>query len=321
MEYIKSQQPKTFEHSDQQMRHYPDNPNCPHNVADGTCLCVSQGAKYVKSCIENQFPGASQQHEIHEQDAPFHKSANKHSRESAYSIIAEPLEPSIELAYRFAGVWHCIHNTRVMLWLMLKDIAAQCGLVTSLQRAMAVIGLHYIRVSADRKPRREANLESAISDENERARAVVASSEDRDRNTKASMDGTELVQVFENFHQICDAMEAAAQDSAEKLKFVRWRTPVQRALAAFNEGTAVALADIWTQNRSSSIGKFRTFCDEIMSIPASAGLPYATREYLAILPIHYLAEESHFQAKASRMYDEYGVAPGSGSDATTEMVI
>ena len=77
-----------------------------------------------------------------------------------------------------------------------------------------------------------------------------------------------------------------------------------------------ALADIWTTNRSEEL----TFVDEMMTIPASAGLPYVVREYLAILPIHYLAEPTHLQGMSSSIWEQYGVAPGSMTDATTEMV-
>lgn len=56
LEYIKSKQPKTFTHCDDQLRYYPDNKNCSHDVANGTCLCVSQGAKYLQAQILQAYP-------------------------------------------------------------------------------------------------------------------------------------------------------------------------------------------------------------------------------------------------------------------------
>ncbi len=97
---------------------------------------------------------------------------------------------------------------------------------------------------------------------------------------------------------------------------------MQQALTAFNKGTAIALADVWLSNRAVEMGdKFRTFANEIGGISKGCGLPYVSREYLAILPIHWLCEPDHLQAHASALFELYGVSPGSGTDATTEMVI
>jgi hypothetical protein len=317
--YIQSKQPKTFTHSPDQLRSYPDNPECSHDVLNKTCLCVSQGAKYIKDKIEATYPEESKVYACCDTKAPFHAAATKLSREHAYSIVDQPLLPMISSDVRMPGIWHCTHNCRVMLWLMCKDISCQCGVIPGLQSAMNSIGLGQIRVSADKKPRKEANIEGQVSAENAAVNALTAK-EDAERNTKSSMQGTELEKVFDNFARIVDHLEDNAQDDESKLKLRRWRAPVERALHAFNEGCKVALADIWTHNRADELGHFRTFVDELMSIPTSAGLPYQVREYISILPVHYLAEPSHLQAKASAMYEQFGVAPGSGTDAATEMV-
>lgn len=322
LEHIKQQQPKTFAHSNDQMRAYPDNPDCPHDVKGETCLCISQGAKFVRDEIKTKFPVESQQFPVHAQEpCPFHKEQVKLSKQHAYSIVTDPLLPLIPLLLRLAGIWHCTHNVRVMLWLMLKDIATQCGVIPALQQSMDEIDLGHVRVTADKKKRREANIEEQIRLENVASAEAISKEEEKNsRNTKSSMNGKELVIVFDAFDRILANMNSTASDECERLKLQRWGEPVRRALTAFNEGCRTALADIWTTNRSDELSKFRTFVDEMMTIPASAGLPYVVREYLAILPIHYLSEPTHLQGMSSSIWEQYGVAPGSMTDATTEMV-
>jgi len=318
--YIKQMQPNTFVHSEQQPRCYPANPACPHDVKNHTCLCVDKCAEYVHSEVAKAFPVDIDQHELHAQDAPFHKLQTKISREYAYSCCCMPLMPDIPADHRLPGIWHATHNTRVMMWLMVKDICAQCGVVPALQQSLVDVGLPHIKVSADKKPRKQANIEDQITNENLAAAVAISKEEDTVRNKRSAMNGKELVTVFENFETVVAKMHASTEDACEKLKLERWEPPFRRALTAFNKGCEVALADLWPTNRSAELSYFRTFVDEIMNIPASAGLPYVVREYLAILPIHYLAEPSHLQGMSCNIYDQHGVAPGSGSDATTEMV-
>lgn len=164
--------------------------------------------------------------------------------------------PDIPLARRVPGPWHCTHNVRVMMWIMLKDIACQCGVLLTLQAAMASIGLGNIAVTADKKPRKAANIEHMVNTENEAAAAEVGKQEADSRTTKASMTGVELQKVFKNFAKIFKAMLGATngEDSvAEKLMLQRWGAPFTLALAAFNEGCKVLLADLWPINRSTEL--------------------------------------------------------------------
>ena len=319
--YIKQQQPKTFMHGQEQMRAYPDNAACPHDVEGQTCLCMSKGAEYVQQQISQKYPNEAAVHAITSQTAPFHSHANKLCKEHSYSIVAPALMPDIPLELRMPGPWHCTHNIRVMMWLMCKDIACQSGVLSALQAVMASIGLGNITVTADKKPRRVANIEQAITDENAAAALVIDKQEGDSRTSKAGMDGTELVKVFENFSKILTAMKAGAKDAGELLKLDRWGPPFTLALAAFDEGCKVLLADLWPTDRSAELAHFRTFFDRIMDIPDSAGLPYPVREYLAILPIHWLCEPSHVERTAHSIHGQFGVAMGTGTDAATEVTM
>ena len=64
-----------------------------------------------------------------------------------------------------------------------------------------------------------------------------------------------------------------------------------------------------------------TFVDEMMTIPNNAGLPYPVRDYLAILPIHWLTDPKHVERMACGIYDDYGVTMGTRTDATTEVIV
>ena len=219
--YIKSQQPNTFAHGQEQMRAYPDNPNCPHDVEGKTCLCMSQGAQYVQDKISQLYPAEAAVTPITCQTADFHKHANKLCNQHSYSIVDQPLMPDIPLARRVPGPWHCTHNVRVTMWIVLKDTACQCGVLLTLQAAMASIGLGNIAVTADKKPRKAANIEHMVNTENEAAAAEVGKQEADSRTTKASMTGVEVQKVFKNFAKIFEAMLAAADDEAEELKLKR----------------------------------------------------------------------------------------------------
>jgi hypothetical protein len=169
--------------------------------------------------------------------------------------------------------------------------------------------------------RKECNIEAMISEEN--AAAQKRSIEDdakTDCAKTAGMDGKELVIVMANLSVLIGHFKSAVKAEFEK-PLERWERSVTDALIAFDQGVAIALADMWETNRAAEMGAyFRTFADEIANISKGCGLPYVSREYLAILPIHWLCEPDHLQAQASKLYEAWGVAPGSGTDATTEMV-
>jgi hypothetical protein len=318
---IKQMTPNAF-HGDCQLRSYPASATCDHNVAAGTCFCVDKGAEYVQDYIDTIHEEHCEDFAPTDQHAPFHKAVVTQSREHTYSIVAPPLLKHIPMWLRFPGIWHCCHNTRQMFWIMFKDAAGAYGVIPKLQAAMVAIGLKHIKVAAMGKPRKEANIEAAISAENAAAlKKAVDEEAKEDCNQRAGMDGNELEIVMDNLDVILGHFKSGVAP-ANSNAFERWGASVTRALKAFNKGTAIALADLWETNRAAEMGeKFRTFADEICGIDKSCGLPYVSREYLAILPIHWLCEPDHLQAQASKLFETYGVAPGSGTDATTEMVI
>eukprot|EP00656_Telonema_subtile_P026177 TRINITY_DN2815_c0_g1_i3.p2 TRINITY_DN2815_c0_g1~~TRINITY_DN2815_c0_g1_i3.p2 ORF type:complete len:110 (-),score=4.14 TRINITY_DN2815_c0_g1_i3:5-334(-) len=66
---------------------------------------------------------------------------------------------------------------------------------------------------------------------------------------------------------------------------------------------------------------FRGWADQIGDeMGPKIGMPYNGKDYLSILPVHWLCEPDHLELSASLLWEEHGVAPGSGTDATTEMV-
>ena len=304
-----------------QLRSYPADPNCKHDVEGGTCFCVDKGAEHIQEYIDTVHEDISADFKATDQNAPWHKDVMKLTRENTYSILAEPLLKHISISMRFPGIWHCCHNTRQMLWLMLKDVAAVYGIIPALQAAMKAIGLDHIQVAAAKKPRKECNMEAMITEENAAAQKKAIDEEAKTDCAKtAGMDGKELVIVMANLKVIIGYFESAVKPEFQK-PLERWAPSVTAALAAFDEAAAIALADMWETNRAAEMGeKFRTFADEIANISKGSGLPYVSREYLAILPIHWLCEPDHLQAQASTLYESWGVAPGSGTDATTEMV-
>lgn len=141
-----------------QLRSYPADPNCKHDVEGGTCFCVDKGAEYIQEYIDTEHEDTSEDFKATDQNAPWHKDVMKLTRENAYSILAAPLLKHIPMHMRFPGIWHCCHNTRQMLWLMIKDVAAVYGVIPGLQAAMKAIGLEQIQVSATRKPRYPSHL-------------------------------------------------------------------------------------------------------------------------------------------------------------------
>ncbi len=321
VETMRHLEPKSF-HGDSQLRSHPVDEKCEHDVDAGTCFCIDKGAEYIQEYVDTVHEQDCEDFQVTDQHAPFHAAVIKLTRDNTYSIVAPPLLKHVPLALRFPGIWHCCHNTRQMLWIMIKDAAAVYGVIPALQEGMQAIGLQCIKVAATNKPRKEVNMEAWISEENQAAQKRAVDEEAKnDRCQYAGMDGKEVAIVMHNFGVI-QGFLARAVTPAYKNQLDRWGASVRQALNAFDAGAAIALADVWATNRATEMGEhFRTFADAIANISKGCGLPYLSREYLAILPIHWLCEPDHLQAHASNLYETWGIAPGSGTDGTTEMVI
>ena len=138
---------------------------------------------------------------------------------------------------------------------------------------------------------------------------------------RTSMDGVELNRCLANFTTLAEAMSAAVP-AAQKERIKRWRVTMEKAITAFNRGAAIALADIWHIDKSAAMGEaFREWNDTIIDgLGPECGLPYLGREYVNILPAHWLTEPDHLEQFSSQLWQEHGVLPGSGSDAVMEMV-
>lgn len=320
LEQMQQRAPTAFK-GDSQLRSYPADPTCNHDVQAGTCFCVDKGAEFIESFLRVNHEADLELFSCTNQAAPFHAAVMNLAQQNTYSIVAHPLLACISIGMRFAGNWHCPHNTRVMIWVMCKDAAGQYGVLPALQEALEEIGLKHIKVSSKYKPRKEVNMEAEIAAENRAAKNAIEEEEAKDGNRqRLSMDGKELVKVMINFPVVIAKMLAMVKPP-ETTKCERWAHIMLRALTAFNAGVAILAADMWLTNRASEMGAhFRDFADHIASIGKGCGLPYVSREYLAILPIHWLCEPDHLQQKAHDCYEAYGVAPGAMSDATTEMV-
>ena len=318
---MKHMRPDEAFRGDSQLRSYPANPDCDHDCKSSTCFCVDKGAEFIQNYIEEEHAEHAEEFSSTDQQAPFHKKVNEQAKEHTYSIVAEPLLPRIQLEHRLPGIWHCTHNTRQATWIMIKDAADAYGVLSQLRTAMASLGLPHIKVSAVARPKKECNLQALVDAENIAANQTIVDEEAKTTcNFRAGMDGTELEKVIDGFEVVVAHLEGGVQPEHAR-EFQRWSTSVLAALAGFKAGTAIALADVWLHNRAAEMGAhFRTFANEISGISKGCGLPYVPREYLAILPIHWLCEPDHLEAHASKMFESFGVAPGSGTDATTEMV-
>ena len=102
----------------------------------------------------------------------------------------------------------------------------------------------------------------------------------------------------------------------------RHALPISKKRRRARSPLSDALADIWLIDRRHEMGQhFRTWIDVIIvDMGPQIGLPYHGRSYIDILPAHYVHEPDHLEAHSSSTWQKYGVAPGSGTDATMEMV-
>ena len=134
----------------------------------------------------------------------------------------------------------------------------------------------------------------------EAARLKALTEEERNQGVKhMAMDGMELTKVIEDFEVLANTM-AGGVPTSEQGRFSKWRTAMKKALDAFNKGAALALADIWHEDKSAEMGEhFRTWFDTVVDeMGPEVGLPYLGREYVNILPCHWLAEPDHLPAPA-----------------------
>jgi hypothetical protein len=306
-----------------ELRAYPANPDCTHDVENHTCFCIDKQAEYLQDKIEELFADdVADGWTTTCQDAPFHAKVVEISREYCYNTVAHPILPNIALPRRVPGIWHCLHNSRHALWLLIKDAASTYFVIDALQDAITSLGLIQIRVTATKKVKGK-NIEAIMTEEAEDTRAKIESEESKQECAKRlGMNGNELELVIGSFDQLVSAMGSRVQP-ANKLRFSRWSESMASAITSFNAGAAIALADMWATNRAHEMGEhFRAFVDHLVDgIGPGCGLSYLSREYTSILPIHWISEPDHLEAHASAMYEELGVSPGSGTDATMEMVI
>lgn len=265
-------------------------------------------------------------------DAPFHKLVVKVAKENTYSIIADPLLQHIPWDLRVPGIWHCMHNCRTAMWILLKDAANKYGAACreGLKRAMGKLGLGKIKVAATNRPKKlgpgfenSSHIEYLIlheQSEPDRVKAVEAEVKNEGCE-RTAMDGQELEKVMKNIGAVLKGMEEGV-GAANKERFADFKTAMHSALTSFNLGAEVALADIWLTDRSHEMGQhFRAWINVIIDdMGPQIGLPYHGRSYIDILPAHYVHEPDHLEAHSSSTWQKYGVAPGSGTDATMEMV-
>lgn len=165
------------------------------------------------------------------------------------------------------------------------------------RRSRTYIGLHNFKVAAVERPKKGgegfnpgANIEQVLTYEAERLRLEAVALENKTSgNMRTSMNGEEIKHLFDNIGGVLDKL-AAAVEVDERLRFDRWAQAFRKAVNSFNKGIAIALADIWHENRSAEMGShFREWADAIIDETGEqVGLPYKGREYLAILPAHWL---------------------------------
>jgi hypothetical protein len=126
VETMRHLEPKSF-HGDSQLRSHPVDEKCEHDVDAGTCFCIDKGAEYIQEYVDTVHEQDCEDFQVTDQHAPFHAAVIKLTRDNTYSIVAPPLLKHVPLALIFPGIWHCCHNTRQMLWIMIKDAAAVYG--------------------------------------------------------------------------------------------------------------------------------------------------------------------------------------------------
>ena len=146
---------------------------------------------------------------------------------------------------------------------------------------------------------------------------------EEDRNdgcARTSMDGMELIKVTKSFNQIVNKMEEVGIPNPSQFRWDGFKVAMHKALAAFNAAAALALADLWEEDKSHEMGEnFRRWADAIIDdLGPEVGLPYAGRSYLDILPAHWLCEKDHLEQHARENWLTFGVSPGVNSDAPCE---
>lgn len=306
---------------DTQLRCYPADPKCKHRIAQGECFCVDKCAQYMQAKVEVNYEEQVAAGWLTTQaDAPFHKLVVKVAKENTYSIVADPLLQHIPWHLRVPGIWHCCHNCRTAMWILLKDAANKYGTGAreGLKKAMTKLGLGKIKVAATTRPKKlgpgfenTSHVEYLIlheQSEPDRVKAVEAEVKNEGCE-RTSMDGQELEKVMNNIVMILQCMEEGVEARVKDL-FDEFSSAFCEALTSFNKGVEVALADIWPTDRSAEMGQhFRQWVDVVIDqLGPQVGLPYHGRSYIDILPAHYIHEPDHLQAHSSRMWQEYGVS-------------
>ena len=109
-----------------QLRAYPADPNCAHNVSGGKCFCTDKCADHMNACVEEWAEDCPDNDGAEwvstDQAAPFHKSVVDVAKKCTFSTVADPLCKNIPQKRRTAGIWHCVHNCRTAMWILLKDM-------------------------------------------------------------------------------------------------------------------------------------------------------------------------------------------------------
>jgi hypothetical protein len=311
-----------------EVRYYPNDADCAHDVDEGSCYCIAACAVWLEARMKIEFPSeADRAWDVWDVKAPFHARVLELAQVNTHSIIAHPVFPEIVLIQRMPGVWHAIHNTRVVLWLIGKDFSATTKLIPALENALCRLKLPRIKVASTPRPRNTGpgfnpsdHIESVISQEAEEARQAKQKEEEGERIAKrAGCDGTELRMIFHNIDDILEELVSAAVPT-QKLRVTRFRDVFSRLCATLVDAERLALADIWPSNKAAEMGaQFRSFHDQLTdNIGPQLGLPYEGSAYSGILPIHWLAEPTHFEATASHLFEAFGVSPGSGTDSIVE---
>ena len=312
-----------------QLRAYPADPNCKHNVSKGECFCTDKCAEHMQECVaewqEDCEGNNGQDWEATDQGAPFHSSVVDVAKACTYSTTAHPVIAGIPQHRRVPGIWHCIHNCRHAMWVLLKDMAGKYCLLDALKLAMTDIGLPNIKVAPTDRKSKAGGFSSVegvmISEIAEGVRIKAVQDEEKNEgNDRTSMDGNELINVMANFEKIVAVMEAHGIPEEHQWRWDEFKLHMGKALTSFNAGAAIALADIWLDDQSQQMGEnFRAWADTIIdNLGMGIGLPYEGRTYLDILPAHWLCEPDHLEAHARRNFGELGITPGSLSDGPCE---
>ena len=91
---------------------------------------------WLQECQEDCEGDNGQDWEATDQGAPFHGKVVDVATACTYSTTAHPLIAGIPQHCRMPGLWHCIHNCRHAMWVLLKDMAGKYCLPDELELAM-----------------------------------------------------------------------------------------------------------------------------------------------------------------------------------------